>query len=236
MKDNLPRRGFRAFATALIMLAAAGIASAQSYYGANYGSAGGVANSSALVVNNGSSYGSAKNSESAISNLSVTTAGLPGYSGQQQTVAANTSTTSTGQAFNVANGSGAAGLSFAVGGAAAGADGWTSYGNPHQTLNLNGDASSVSGGAVIATRSTDGYYGGAATAGFTASGYVGSTGIPGGSQIVGAVNTSQYATSDAGAGGVTFEGGTPAGQSAAIRGGFANGSSVSTGSFWDPVH
>src|SRR6186713_312698 len=220
----------------LALLAIAAVASAQSYYGVNAGAVGNVVNASAVVVGNGSSYSSAKGAESAASNLTVTSAGLPGYSGQQQTLAANTATTSTGQAYNVSSGSGASGSALSIGGAVAGAEGWTSFQTPHQSLNLNGQASSVSGGAMVATTSTDDYFGGAATGGFASSGYVGSVGVPNGVQIVGAVADSKYATADAGAGGVTFEGGTPAGQAAApVRAGFANGNAVVIGSFSDPV-
>lgn len=229
-------KSFKKIAVLAAALAFSALSFAQSYYGANAGAIGNAVNAQASVVGNGSSYSSAKGSESAASSLYVSSAGLPGYSGQQQTLGASTSTTSTGQAFNVSSGPGASGSALSIGGAVATANGWTHYGNPHQTLDLNGAASSVSGGAVVAGTSQDGYFGGAATGGFQSSGYVGSVGIPNGVQIVGAVQDSKWATADAGAGGVTFEGGTPPGQSAAVvRTGFANGNAVVTGSFWDPA-
>ncbi|AMM23023.1 hypothetical protein [Variovorax sp. PAMC 28711] len=219
---------------ALAILAASGIASAQSYHAINQGSISNTVHAVAAVNGAGSSYSVAKGDASSIAHATVSTLGLPGYSGQQQALTGNTSTSVTGVAYNTVTGAGV-GSASSIGNAAAHVDGWTSFNTPHQALAMNGDATSTSGGAVIAGTAQDGFFGGSATAGFAVNGYVGSTGIPGGSQIVGGVFDSKYATADVGAGAVTFPGGAPAGQTAAVRGATADGIAHAAGSFSDPA-
>ncbi|CAN5859810.1 hypothetical protein BH11PSE13_BH11PSE13_12480 [soil metagenome] len=219
---------------ALAILAASGFASAQSYYAINQGSISNSVHAVAAVSGAGSSYSVAKGDASSVANATVSSLGLPGYTGQQQVLAGNTSTSVTGVAYNTVTGAGV-GAASSIGAASAHVDGWTSYSTPHQSLHLAGDATSMSAGAVIAGTAQDGFFGASATAGFAANGYVGSTGIPGGSQIVGGVADSKYASADVGAGAVTFPSGTPAGQSAATRGATADGVAHVAADFSDPA-
>lgn len=217
------------------LLGLAGLASAQSYSAVNAGAITDAVHAGAAVAGNGSSYSVANSTASAYSNGTVSTLGLPGYSGQQQALTGNTSATVTGTAYNTKTGSGV-GEALSIGAAVATFTGNTSFVNPHQDLHLDGAASSVAGGAVIAGTAQDGFFGATSTAGFAASGFVGSVGIPGGAQIVGGVSDSKYATADVGAGAVTFTGGAPVGQTAApVRAGAAVGDAHVSAWFSDPA-
>lgn len=224
----------RILLAAALTLGIIGSAAAQSYYGINQGSIANTVHAAAVSTGIGSSYSVAKGDASSTAHLQVSTSGLPGYTGQQQALAAQTSTSANGMAYNLSTGAGY-GSALSTGVAAANANGWTAYSTPHQSLNLAGNATSTSTGSVVAGTAQDGFYGSAATAGFAANGYVGSTGIAGGSALVGGVNDSKYATADTGSGGVTFPGGAPAGQTGAVRGATAEGVSTVTGSYMDPA-
>lgn len=216
------------------LMAIAAPAAAQSYQAANAGSISNQTQAHAAVNGNGTAYSVAKGAASAIAHGGVSTSALPGHTGQQQALTGDVATTVTGQAYNIGTGSGV-GSALSAGEAAASVNGWTAFSRPNQQLHMAGDTSSTASGAVVASTSRDGFFGASSTAGFAVSGYVGSAPIPGGPQIVGGVTDTKYSTADAGAGGVTFEGGTPAGQSAATRYGDAAGNASVSAWFTDPA-
>lgn len=89
---------------------------------------------------------------------------------------------------------------------------------------------------IQATTAQDGFVNASYKGGFAVVGAVSQTPVAGGATVAGSVTDSKYADGEVVAGGVTFTGGTPAGQSAAVRYGNTGVTVNASGHFIDPVH
>jgi hypothetical protein len=220
---------------AALVLAAS--VSAQSYYLENSGRIHNVTQTYAAVNGAGGSLSHAEGSAQAIATGSVVN--LPG----NVAVTGAVSGFNNVMAFNTAFGSG-------VGSASS--TGWsdaTTYGHstsvlPYGTVTVNGVADGgmqnpVRNGtdaSVLATTSQDGFVQASYAGGFAVQGAIVQTPVAGGATVAGIVQDTKYADGQVVAGGVTFSGGTPAGQSAAVRFGNTGVTVEANGSFDDPAH
>lgn len=222
----------------LAFLAFAGAASAQSsYYLQNDGRIHNVTQTYAAVNGAGGSLSHAEGSAQAVATGSVAVS--PGSVAVTGAVSGFNNAT----AFNTAYGSG-------VGSASS--QGWSdarTFGNASSTLptgsvSVNGI---VDGGMtnpvrngtdvhVSATTAQDGFVNAMYNGGFAINGSISQTPIAGGASVFGAVQDTKYSHGEVVAGGVTFSGGTPAGQSAAVRWGNSGVTVEANGQFIDPAH
>lgn len=173
--------------------------------------------------------------------VSVVPGTAGGYTGAVAALGGHSQTSNQGMAYNVSTGAGQ-GQAESHGWADARTFGSATFTAPGQTLSIAGSTDSgmadpVRNGTdvhVVAGTNTDGWAGASTSGAFLVTGYVGSAPIPGGVAVVGGVADIKESTAEAAAGGVTFAGGTPAGQSAATR--WANAGTVvnASGSFSDP--
>lgn len=224
---------------ALAALLAIGTASAQSvnWQAQNHGNVDVRANTSVSVQGDGDSRSVVNSSATSTFNagVSVTPGSVAGVTGAAAGGFANGTTNAQTLGYNVATGNGVG--SFTGSANATGNAGFTgSFNAPGQSLNIGGgiDANQTTANVAGSTK-TDGWAGSTQTLSSTSSGAVGSGHIPGGAVVVGSVTGETKADSSVGVGGVTFNGGTPAGQSAAPRSAGATGSGWATGAFADPV-
>ena len=219
-------------------LAFAGLASAQSngYYLENSGRINNTVQTYAAVNGQGGSLSRAEGSAQAVANGTVVQ--RPGH----VEVTGAVTGFNNAVAFNTAYGSGV-GSASSVGWSDATVTGHATSVIPtgHVTV-----AGTVDGGMqnpvrngtdvhVSATTAQDGFVNTSYQGGFAVTGNVGSTPIAGGSSLIGNVQDTKYAGGEVVAGGVTFSGGTPAGQSAAVRFGNTGVTVNATGSFVDPA-
>ena len=225
---------------ALAILAAAGLASAQSYSLQNDGR---IQNSIATYSSasgDGSSRSVAQGAAGATANGYVTASPIPG--GMSATLGGASSTYGNGTAFNISNGN-ATGTAQTNGWSDARTFGNVSYQTPTQHLNLSGSTDSgmtnpVRNGvdySVNAGKSQDGYAEGTSKGQFDGHGYVAAMPIAGGVSVTGGVFDSKTSESTSFAGPVTFTGGAPVGQSAASRSANAGTEVTFSGSFADPA-
>ena len=225
------------FSFLLAALAFAGAASAQSsYYMQNDGRIHNVTETYAAVNGAGGSLSHAEGSAQAVANGTVAVS--PGSVAVTGAVSGFNNAT----AYNTAFGSG-------VGSASS--QGWSdarTFGNASSTLptgsvSVNGI---VDGGMtnpvrngtdvhVSATTSQDGFVNAMYNGGFAVNGSISQTPIAGGAAVAGQVTDSKYSHGEVVAGGVTFSGGTPAGQSAAVRWGNSGVTVEANGQFVDPA-
>lgn len=224
---------------ALAALAFAGIASAQSngYYLENAGRINNTVQTYAAVNGNGGSLSRAEGAAQAIANGTVVQ--RPGH----VEVTGAVSGFNNAMAFNTSFGSGV-GSASSVGWSDATVTGHATSVIPTGYVTVAG---TVDGGMqnpvrngtdvhVSATTAQDGFVNTSYEGGFAVTGNVASTPIAGGASLTGNVQDTKYAGGEVVAGGVTFSGGTPAGQSAAVRFGNSGVTVNATGSFYDPAH
>lgn len=223
---------------ALAALALAGVASAQStgYYLQNSGRIDNTVQTYAAVNGNGGSLSHAEGQAQAVAVGTV--ANSPG----NVSVTGDVSGYNKGVAYNTAFGSG-------VGSASS--QGWsdaTTYGHstsvlPYGNVTVSGV---VDGGMqnpvrngtdinIQATTAQDGFVNASYKGGFAVVGSITQTHANGVTAVAGVVTDTKYADGEVVAGGVTFTGGTPAGQSAAVRYGNTGVTVNAAGSFIDPV-
>lgn len=224
---------------AIAALALVGIASAQSqgYYLENAGRIQNTLQAYASVQGAGGSLSHAEGSAQAIANGVV--AQLPG----SVAVVGDVSGFNRAVAYNTSFGAGQ-GMASSVGWSDATVSGWSTAVIPSGYVSVNGV---VDGGMqnpvrngtdvhVIAGTAQDGFVNTSYAGGFAVTGNVTATPIPGGWRLTGNVQDTKYADGQVMAGGVTFAGGTPAGQTAADRGGNTGVVVNVNGAFDDPVH
>lgn len=223
--------------TLVALLSLAGICSAQSYYLENSGRVHNTLQTYAAVNGNGGSLSHAEGTAQAVATGSVVN--MPG----SVAVTGAVSGYNTATAYNTSFGSG-------VGSASS--QGWSdaqTYGHstsvlPYGSVTVNGI---VDGGMtnpvrngtdvfVSATTSQDGFANASYNGGFAVVGSISQTPIAGGAAVAGQVTDTKYSHGEVVAGGVTFTGGTPAGQSAAVRWGNSGVTVETNGSFIDPAH
>lgn len=220
---------------AILLACGAAFAQSQGYYLQNEGRIHNTVATYASVNGAGGSLSHAEGSAQAVANGSV--AQLPGF----VSVTGAVSGYNNGVAYNT---------SFGSGQGSASSLGWsdaTVYGNataviPTGHVTVNGV---VDGGMIdpvrngtdlhiVAGTAQDGFVNASYNGGFSVNGSVGSTSIAGGAAVTGNVQDSKYAHGEVAVGGVTFTGGTPAGQSAAARWGNTGVVVETNGSFIDP--
>lgn len=228
---------------ALAVLTVSGFASAQSvnYYLENSGRVNSSAATYATVNGDGTSNSVAQGAAMAQANGTVGSNPING--GQKLVLTGASNTTGSAMAFNVSTGNGT-GSASSVGWSDAQTYGNNTFTNGHGTITMAGSTdggmtNNVRNGVdvgVQAGRSQDGYADGTSSGSFDAKGKTQQTWSNGVATINGNVTTDHASQSTADAGGVTFTGGTPAGQSAAQR--WANGGTQVnvSGSFDDPAH
>lgn len=232
---------FKTSAVFATLLFAAFAASAQSYHLENSGRILNQSATYASVNGNGTSNSVAKGDAASIATGYVSSNPIAG--GQSLALGGATHTSGSALAFNVSTGNGV-GSAQSQGWSDAQTFGNAKFSNANGTLQIagsadNGMTNAVRNGVdfgVNASTSRDGFAAATSDASFNVAGTTSQLPIAGGATVAGAVYSNQTQQSTAEAGGVSFNDGTPAGQSAATR--WANGgANVSTsGSFWDPVH
>lgn len=221
---------------AVAAFAVAGVASAQSYYLQNSGRIDNTVQTYAAVNGNGGSLSHAEGQAQAVAVGTVVN--TPG----NVAVTGDVSGYNKGVAYNTAFGSG-------VGSASS--QGWsdaTTYGHstsvlPYGSVTVSGVADGgmqnpVRNGTDIniqATTAQDGFVNASYKGGFAVVGTITQTHANGATAVAGSVTDTKYADGEVVAGGVTFTGGTPAGQSAAVRYGNTGVTVNASGSFVDPV-
>lgn len=226
----------------LVLLAALAVASMSAFAGENYylQNAGRIDNTVqtyAAVNSNGGSMSHAEGQAMAAANGTVATS--PG----KVSVTGGVAGFNNGVAYNTVFGSG-------VGSASS--QGWsdaTTFGNatsvtPHGSITVAGSADGgmtnpVRNGTDIniqASTAQDGFVNASYNGGFAVNGQITTAYSGGGWSVTGIVQDSKYGNGEVVAGGVTFAGGTPAGQTAAVRYGNSGVTVNASGSFIDPVH
>lgn len=208
----------------------------QSYHLENSGRISNSVSTYAAVNGGGTSVSHAEGAAQAIAAGSVVN--LPGTVG----VTGHVEGYNTASAFNVSTGNGI-GSAGSVGWSDATVRGHSVSVLPFGNVNVAG---TVDGGMlnpvrngtdvnVIATTSQDGFVNAEYKGGFSVSGSISQSNIPGGKAVYGVVQDTKYGDGKVVAGGITFTDGTPAGQSAAVRFGNAGVEVKVDGSFYDPV-
>ncbi|RZJ26192.1 MAG: hypothetical protein EOO54_03755 [Haliea sp.] len=215
------------------LAAAAMLAQAQqSYQLTNQGRIHDAVSAYASVNGQGSSLSHAEGAQQAIAN------GRVGATPGSVVLSGDLSGFSRATAYNVATGSGV-GTAGAGGWSDASLQGYATSKLPtgEVTIRATADGGMVdavrngSDATVLATTRQDGFADGTYRAGFAADGKITQVG----GAITGIVQDTSYAHGEAVAGGVTFSGGTPPGQAAAVRYGNAGAVVNVDGSFIDPA-
>lgn len=225
-----------AFTALALGFAAAASAQSAGYYLENSGRINQAVTVYASVNGAGGSLSHADGSAQAIANGAVVQ--LPG----------SVSVTGDVAGFNKAT---AYNTSMGAGQGSATSNGWsdaTTYGNATSVIPTGyvTVAGSVDGGMVDPVRNgtdvhinagtaQDGFANASYNGGFAVNGNVAATPIAGGWSLVGNVQSAQYSEAQVAVGGVTFSGGTPAGQTAADRSGNAGVVVNIDGRFDDPA-
>lgn len=223
---------------AIAAMAFAGIASAQQtgYYAQNSGRVQNTVEAYAAVNGNGGSMSVAEGSSQAVANGSVHNA--PGV----VNVTGDVAGFNKAVAYNTSFGNGV-GSALSTGWSDATTTGHSTSVLPYGNVTVSG---TVDGGMhnpvrngtdvkVQATTSQDGFVNADYKGGFAVNGHIAQTNGGGTTYLAGGVGSTQYSGGEVVAGGVTFNGGTPAGQAAAVRFGNSGVTVNVGGSFVDPV-
>lgn len=233
------KKSIIAIALSTMFVAGAALAQQTSYYLQNDGRIQNNVSTYAAVNGEGTSNSVANGNAMASSGGTVTANPIAG--GMALGLSGWSATTAGGMAFNVSTGSGY-GSALTQGWTDSRTFGDASFANEHGSISLVGATDSgmtnpVRNGVdyiVNAGTSQDGFANGAASGSFNAGGSTSQLPVAGGAVISANVWETKESQSSVAAGAVTFTGGVPAGQSAAVRNANAGNDTLVSGQYVDP--